>query len=319
MTTIPVGSDELLSSMTLKFIKEKKLEEDKLLLVLLPGVRFMDDQEKIKVEKGIAEVNGTRLYYEIAGSGDPIVLIHGNGGDRRHWDEQFEVFTQNHKVIRYDVRGFGKSAMPVQEESYSSYGDLKALLEHFSISKAHICGLSMGCGIAVDFVLTYPEMSSSLIAVGPWVSGYDSPTAGELWEIFEKIPSIVKEKGTKAAMDYWWDEEFKNVIINPRIAERMKEIGYDYSFWHFTNHYSEYVVKPPAAQQIDKISLPTLIITAEYDLKACREVADLLEQNIANAKKVVIANAGHIMNMEKPAEFNKVIIDWMKKVISNDK
>jgi len=271
--------------------------------------------ERITVEKGIAEVNGTRLYYEIAGSGDPIVLIHGNGGDRRHWDEQFEVFARSHKVIRYDVRGFGNSAMPVQGESYSVHDDLKALLEHLSISKAHICGLSMGCGIAVDFVLAYPEMSSSLIAVGPWASGYNSPAAEELGVVFEKLPSIVKESGTKAATDYWWDAPiFRNTITNPRVAERMKEIGYDYSFWHFTNQDPEFIVDPPAAQQLDKINLPTLIITAEYDLKACREVADLLEQNIPNAKKVVIANAGHIMNMEKPAEFNKAVLDFLRNL-----
>ena len=281
---------------------------------LLPGVRFMDDQEKIKIEKGIAEVNGTQLYYEIAGSGDPIVLIHGGGGDCRHWDDQFETFTQNHKVIRYDRRGFGKSAMPVQEEIYSHYDDLKALLEHFSILKAHICGQSMGCGIAVDFVFTYPEMSSSLIAVAPWVSGYDSPAVGEMGKIFEKITSIVKEKGTRAAMDYNIDEGYKNVIINPRILERIREIGYDYSFWHYTNRDGVYDVDPPVAQQIDKIGLPTLIITAEYDLKACREVADLLEQNIANAKKVVIAKACHNMNMEKPAEFNKLVLDFIRKL-----
>lgn len=272
-------------------------------------------KEEVKVEKGFADVNGTRLYYEVAGLGDPIVLIHGNVGDRRHWDDQFEDFSKSHKVIRYDVRGFGKSSLPVEGERYSRHDDLKALLEHLGISKAHICGLSMGCAIAVDFVLTYPEMSSSLIAVGPWASGYDSPAAGELWEVFRKIPSIVEESGTKAAVDYFFDSPpFKKTIINPQVTERLKEIGYDYSFWHLLNQDPRFILDPPAPQQLDKISLPTLIITAEFDLEPCLEIADLLEATNPNARKVVIVDAGHVMNMEKPAEFNKAVLDFLKKL-----
>ena len=272
-------------------------------------------KEEIQTETGFAEVNGTKLYYEIAGEGDPIVFIHGNGGDRRHWDDQFEVFAKSHKVIRYDVRGFGKSSTPVEGERYSFHDDLKALLEHLSISKAHICGLSMGCGIAVDFALAYPDMSSSLIAVGPWAFGYDSPAAGELWEIFGEIPSIIKESGTKAAMDYWLDSPtFTKTIKDPRVSERLREIGYDYSFWNFLNQDPVIFVDPPAAQQLDKLSLPTLIITAEYDLEACKEIADLMERKNPNAKKIIIADAGHCMNMEKPEEFNKAVLDFLKEL-----
>ena len=103
---------------------------------------FATCDKKIDIETGLAEVNSTQLYYEVAGTGTPIVLIHGHGGDRRHWDDQFEAFAKNHKVIRYDVRGFGKSAKPVLEQSYSNHDDLKALLQHLGISKAHICGFS---------------------------------------------------------------------------------------------------------------------------------------------------------------------------------
>ncbi|MFX0197840.1 MAG: alpha/beta fold hydrolase, partial [Candidatus Hodarchaeota archaeon] len=68
---------------------------------------LMTCNRTIDVESGFAEVNGTRLYFEAAGSGDPIVLIHGNYGDSRHWDDQFEIFAKDYKVIRYDVRGYG--------------------------------------------------------------------------------------------------------------------------------------------------------------------------------------------------------------------
>src|SRR5689334_19941744 len=112
---------------------------------------------------GTAEVNHTRLYYEVAGSGPPLVLIHGFDLDTRMWDDQFEVFAQHYRVVRYDVRGFGKSARPT--EPYAHEEDLKALLDYLGIAQAHIVGMSMGGGIAIDFTLTYPEMTRTLILV----------------------------------------------------------------------------------------------------------------------------------------------------------
>ncbi len=271
-------------------------------------------KESIEIKTGYAAVNETKLYYEIAGSGDPIVFIHGNGGDRRHWDDQFDVFAKSYKAVRYDVRGFGKSAMPVVGESYRHVDDLNALMEYLNISRANICGLSMGCGIAVDFVLAYPEMSKSLIAVGPWVVGYQSPVADDMFKVFGEVEvsAVVKESGPKAAGEAWLNTSvFKNSIRDPGVFARMTEIGHDYSFWHYINPDPGRSLTPPAIQQIDKLRLPTLIVTAEYDLEACREIADLLEQTVPNSKKVQIAGAGHVMNLEKPDEFNKAVLGFL--------
>lgn len=268
-----------------------------------------------EVSSGYAEVNGTKLYYEVAGSGDPIVLIHGNAGDRRHYDGQFEVFAKSHKVIRYDVRGFGKSALPVQGESYSHHDDLKALLEYLGISKSHIAGYSMGCGFAIDFALAYPEMSSSIIAVGPWVGGYNSPAVEELVKDLGKVTSILKESGTRAAAEHFINAPcFNPHMISSQVKDRITEMGYDYSFWQWINKDPRRYLDPPAAQQLHRIGVPTLIITAEYDIVACREIADLLELKIPNAKKVDIADATHFMLMEKPAEFNKIVLDFLSKI-----
>ena len=80
------------------------------------------------IETGYAGVNGTRFYYEVLGEGEPIVLIHGNGGDCRHWDGQFEPLSHSYRVLRYDVRGYGKSSMPEEGVPYSHHDDLKALM-----------------------------------------------------------------------------------------------------------------------------------------------------------------------------------------------
>ena len=128
--------------------------------------------KSLEPENGYAEVNGTKLYYEVGGSGEPIVFVHGNFGDIRHWDFQMEAFPEKFKVLRYDVRGYGNSSVPDTATSYRDCDDLSALMDYLEIEKAHICGLSMGSRIAIDFALAYPDRCLSLIPIGPWPGGW---------------------------------------------------------------------------------------------------------------------------------------------------
>ena len=106
-----------------------------------------------------------------AGSGAPLVLIHGFTLDMRMWDDQFTPFAERYRVVRYDVRGFGKSAVPAGAP-YTNADDLAALLDYLDISSAAIVGLSMGGGIAIDFALAYPAMTRALIPVDSSPEGH---------------------------------------------------------------------------------------------------------------------------------------------------
>jgi pimeloyl-ACP methyl ester carboxylesterase len=265
----------------------------------------------MKKKSGFAPISNGRLYYETAGKGNSLLLVHGNGGDCSMWEDQFEEFAQNYNIIIYDMRGFGKSSMPIEGKAYSHHNDLKELLSFLGVSEAHILGLSMGSRVAIDFILTYPKMSSSLIAAGPWFGGYASPSVEELALVFGPTPSIIKEKGIQAAMEHWWNDPYlKPTMSILELAERLWKSTY--SFWHFMHQDPIQNLNPPAIEQTNKIKLPTLIITAEKDLKACIEIADLLERIIPNSKKVVIDDAGHIMNMEKPKIFNEIVLQFLE-------
>jgi pimeloyl-ACP methyl ester carboxylesterase len=270
------------------------------------------------VKSGFAEINGTSLYYEVAGNGEPIVFIHGNFGDRRHWDFQFEPLSKQFKVIRYDVRGFGKSSLPKIDEPYSDTKDLKALLEFLGINKAHICGLSRGSSVAVDFAIEYPEMCLSLIPIGPWAGGYgfgnfQSPNADSLYAVFPVANKLLESHGAQAITDFIWKGNncLAKSVKNPAIRDSLLKMGYNYSYWSHLNNSPIEGLNPPAISRLRDIHLPTLIITAEYDLESCKEIADIMEKEISGSKKVSINRTGHIMNMEKPEEFNKVISDFI--------
>ena len=247
---------------------------------------------------GYAEVNGTKLYYGLAGSGDAIVFIHGGYCDLRQWDDQGVPFTKHYKVLRYDLRGYGKSAVPIPNQRYTHHDDLKALLEYLGISKAHLCGASFGSAVAVDFALSYPEMCLSLIPVGPYAFGYRSPSTEKLNSILERIDSVFVKQGKTAVINYICENPFFQ--MEPHTARRCKEIGYDYSFWHHQNEDPADYVFPRA-----------------NDIEVCQEIADVMAQKIPGSQKIIIADGGHDINMNKPAEFNKTVLNFLDMMNKN--
>jgi pimeloyl-ACP methyl ester carboxylesterase len=265
------------------------------------------------VETGFAVVNGTRLYYEVAGTGDPVVLVHGGLADRRLWDDQFEVFSESHRTIRYDVRGFGKSNLPVEGEPYTHHEDLAALMRHLGVEKAHIVGQSMGSGIAVDFALMHPDMTRSVVSVGPSVNGYDSPTVPKLSEVYAVLASALEEGGVDAVIDLMYDDA-SVVHMDSTTVNRLKALNREYSWWHLTHVDPRIDIDPAAAERLRQIEVPTLVLTAEYDSDACKEIAGFMERSIDGATKVVIRGAGHNMNMDKPEEFNRIVLDFFGEV-----
>src|SRR5947209_20150411 len=107
--------------------------------------------EAKRAETGYIETNGTKLYYEVMGEGHPLVLIHGGYMDRRMWDDQFAAFAEQYQVIRYDVRGFGKTELP--QVPYADRQDLYDLLQALGVTKTYLLGLSLGGEVAIDFTL----------------------------------------------------------------------------------------------------------------------------------------------------------------------
>jgi len=288
------------------------------LLPLLIIAQFKSDSKTI--DSGYAEVNGTKLYYEIAGAGETLVLIHGSFGDRRHWDFQFTELSKKYKVLRYDLRGFGRSALPNPDEVYRDSEDLNALLNFLGIKKAHICGLSFGSFIVIDFALSYPGKCISLIPIGPRVAGdelaeYRTPNSDTLRATLSKVIDILKNKGSKEATDYLWTGNncLSKTVQSSRTRESLLKMGYEYSWWRYLHVNQREYAFPLAIKKLSEIKIPALVVTAEYDLELCKEVAAIIAKEIPGAKLISIKDAGHIMNMDKPEEFNKAISEFIDK------
>lgn len=244
--------------------------------------------------------NGT-ISYQVSGSGEPIVFIHGFSLDHRMWRPQVKFFEKNHTVITYDVRGFGQSSLPTQ--TYNHSDDLYTLLKHLGITSAHIVGLSMGGRIATNFTLAYPDMVRSLTLMDSALDGYASTVN---WNVH------AKKVGIAAAKENWLNHDvFAETRNNPAVIAAIRPIIDDYSGWHWLHSDLEHPKNTHARTRLNEITVPTLIIVGEKDLSYFHDIATVYADGIKNSRKVIVPNVGHMVNMEAPDVVNELLADFI--------
>lgn len=266
-------------------------------------------------QSGMAEVNGAKLYYEMAGEGHPLVLIHAGIADSRMWDDQLALFAQRYRVVRYDLRGFGRSEVP--PGPYALRDDLYGLLRFLGIQTTYLIGCSMGGSLAVDFTLEHPEMVDALIPVCAGLSGFEpSATEAEIayWEEIEAAEKASDiERVNDMEVHLWVDGLGRTPEqVNPSVRQRVHEMnGVALAREAEQDQAQPQRLDPPAAGRLDEIHVPTLVIIGDRDVSGIQQTAEKLATDIPGARKVVIHDTAHVPNMEKPDEFNRVVLDFL--------
>ena len=262
-------------------------------------------------KRGRADVNGTTLYYEDTGQGHPVVLVHGHTVDSRMWDEQVgaaRIEVPRDPIRRARLRPLGGPG----KQGLRPHDDLRALLDHLEVSRAHVIGLSMGGLIAVDFALAYPEAVASLVAVDAVLGGYRWEEAGK---IIRTVHRTALKHGVEAAKAAWLGSElFAPTMEKAEAAAGMRDMVAGYTGWHWLNRAPIRGNDPPAIDRLGEIACPTLAIVGERDMSDFRIIADILSRGIPGARQVVLAGAGHMANMEAPSKFNRAVADFLAEV-----
>jgi pimeloyl-ACP methyl ester carboxylesterase len=266
----------------------------------------------LQTATGFAEVHGTQLYYDVAGSGRPIVLLHEGIADHRMWDAQVAAFAPHYRVIRYDARGFGRSPMP--PEAFYRHEDLQGLLEALGIDHAILLGASMGGAAAIDAALAYPEMVDALVLMASALGGYDF--SDETKQKWAEIDAAYERDGVAAAVELelqmWVDGPFRTPEqVDPAVRELVREMNMG-AYAGYNESASEQELEPPAISRLGEIRVPTLIVVGDLDVPEIVARATLLEQGIAGARKVVVPGTAHVLNMERPEEFNRLVLDFLE-------
>jgi len=263
------------------------------------------------VESGYVPVEGGRLYYEAAGAGEPLVFVHGFTLDGRMWDDQWDVFARDYRVVRYDARGFGRS--DIATGAYGHYKDLRAVVRHLGLDRPHLVGLSMGGGIVLDYAVSFPDELRSLTLIDSTIGGWTHWSEG--FRATVQLNDVAERNGVEAARAAWYAHPFFDPVTEkPGVTGRLKAVVDDYTGWHWLNKDPGMGADPPAAERLADVSVPTLVIIGERDVPDFQAIADYMAQNIKGARKAVVPDAGHMSNMECPAEVNALLSEFLSSV-----
>lgn len=259
-----------------------------------------------------AHVNGVSLYYEVTGSGPPLVLVHGFACGIRSWDFQVKALSRRFRVIAYDVRGHGISDAPRDASRYSqaiSIADLAALLDLLKVRRAAVGGLSMGGNIALNFALRHPDRVRALI-VADTGAGSDETAA---WIADTRAFAEAAERdGMEAFADMACANPlFGRYIVRGAAAERfIRACLMTHRAHGIANTAREVLAKRPTiyalAPKLRALRVPTLLIVGEHD-DPCVRVHRFMAEAIPRAASVVIPRVGHLTNLEAPDAFNRAV------------
>lgn len=254
------------------------------------------------------ETNGAHLYYEEVGAGPAVVLIHGFTLDTRMWDDQFLTLAERFRVIRYDLRGFGRSSPPAAP--YSHVEDLRELLDHLDIEQAALVALSKGGGVALDFALSHPQRTQALALIDTILGGHVWSDEGSARDAL--VWQEARRGGIPAAKASWLAHPlFAPAMRQPEVAAQLTQIIDDYSGWHFVNKNPEQHLHPPAAQRFHELTMPILVIVGEHDLPDFQHIAAEIGQHAPDAHTLVVPGAGHMANMEAPELVNHALLTFL--------
>ncbi len=262
----------------------------------------------MQAQSGFAEVNGAQLYFEVAGSGKALIMIHAGIADSRMWDNEFTCFAESYQVLRFDMRGCGQS-LPVEGE-FNIQDDLSGLLAQLGISEPSVLmGCSMGAGLSIDFALSEPERVSALILVGGDAQGLEleAEWPDELFAASEKAFQAGKtDRVAELDMQIWFDGVGRSrgdvdMAVRAKAYEMARLVS-EHELKGIGKHVRESLVKP-AAERLHELTMPALVVVGENDLPFLQFAADYLVEHLQSASKEVIPNAAHLPNMEQPELF----------------
>jgi pimeloyl-ACP methyl ester carboxylesterase len=260
---------------------------------------------------GFADINGAKIHYEISGEGYPLILLHAGIGDSRMWDDQFFIFAQQYRTIRYDARGYGKTEMVAGR--YAHPDDLFGLMAFLGIERAYLLGCSMGGSAIIDFTLEHPEKVGALIAVASSLSGFEldsgSPAQraamqaayqqGDLAECAEIMTPIWvdgPQRGPDQVSAAIRQKVREMMLITLQVPDDLGE---------------EQAAEAPALNQLGAIRTPTLVIYGDRDQPDILSIAGLLSARIPGARRVVMPGTAHLPQMEQPEAFNRIVLDFL--------
>lgn len=272
--------------------------------------------------------DGVKLAYTEAGRGVPIVFVHEFAGDMRSWEGQLRFFSRRYRCVAFNARGYPPSDVPAEPSAYSqerAVDDVRCVMRGLGIARAHVVGLSMGAFATLHFGLRYPEMAISLVAAGV---GYGASPEGDPGGVRAHFQAEAEAtaKGIRA------EGMARRALTYSRGPARLQLLAKDpRGHAEFTAMLAEHSTEGSAltmlgvqrlrpnlydlAEKFRLMQVPTLIVCGDED-EPTLEPGIFLKRSIPAAGLVTLPRTGHAINLEEPAVFNAVVLDFLTAVSS---
>jgi len=263
--------------------------------------------------EGVLALPGARLAYQVTGSGQAVVLVHGFGLDMRMWDEQASHLAARFQVVRYDARGFGASGPFDPAVGYTHAEDLLALLDHLGIQKAALAGLSFGGRVVTQAALSAPDRVTGLALLGSVLDGvpWDSGSAAAS----ERAARQAQDRGLLAGRAAWLAHPlFAEARRQPRLGRQLAAMVTGYPGQHWTGRDPHGQAEPDPIDTLEQLTVPVLVLVGEHDVPCFKEMSAVLARRIPGARHHVVPGAGHMVNMEQPAAVNELLVGFLAQL-----
>ena len=270
-------------------------------------------------KSGFANIDKAKIYYETAGNGIPFVMIHAGVADSRQWNNEFTAFSEHYQVIRYDMRGYGKSE-PADGE-FSHLSDLVSVLDALEIhGPVVVMGCSMGGGLAMDFALTYPSRAKALIMLGAGPSGLelDVPAPSKFADAEKAFEAGDFDLLAEIETRIWYDGRDRTP---DQVNQAMRKLLYEMDRLVISHEVKQLGkrlpnTQTPAFDRLGDLNIPVLVIVGAHDTPYMLAAADYMTERIPSARKVIIEDAAHLPNMDHPHEFQGIVQDFLDSLSS---
>ncbi len=269
----------------------------------------------------LVEVENGRLFVEEGGEGPAVVFLHPGLWDSRTWDPQFGPYADRYRVLRYDFRGYGRSSRLEPGVAYSHVRDLLAVLEDAGIERAALIGCSMGGSKAIDFALEHSDRVTALVLVASGPGGFEgTPEEEAAWEAWyaehdPPIDAAVEAGDLERAQDLRLMTMWAQLGTDDEPGRKIREIAFDNLHELTMDESGEERLDPPAFVRLGEIGVPTLVMPADHDPPEMEAIASALANGIPNARLVRIPETDHVINVRRPDEFDRVVLEFLGEVV----
>ena len=269
------------------------------------------------VHRGFIPVSGHgQLYYDERGKGEPVLLLHGHSLDRRMWDEQWRPLSKQYRTIRIDFRGYGRSSEQREDLQMTHVDDVITLMDSFHIQRAHIIGLSMGAFVAGDMLAMYPDRLITCTMASGGIRNSKGPSEPIDTAESKKRDQEIKALQVKgvAKMKQEWIEQLmaSGGSQRERMRKPLTQMIDQWTAWQPLHKEVRLFYGKEAWQRFiqQKNTTPTLLIRGAKELNGKKgEPREL--QYLKNGRYIVIPDCGHMLNMERPKEFNQAVLEFL--------